>query len=166
MKGYVFDDRFIVEARPGGVFFVGHLLELVASERPGILAPLLAVLEHGPASRDLAELAAVWGLDRDADLAAVAVKAAHQLNHLERRRAGWTHPAQVVDAPNCQALAHFAGARSGRVVGSARARRLDIVRRKAERVAEHERQRRELDDFLGEPSAPFDLAKFMGWPEE
>ena len=165
----IFDNRGIFLNRQGRSFFVAALLELVASDRPDILGPLIEALEHGPASCGLAEVAEVWGIrpeDRAADLGTVAVRAAKHLDRLERRRAGWRHPGQVVDAPNCQALASFANARRVRVVGIARAGRLDILLRKVERVAEVERQRRELNAFLRAPSKPVDLAAFMGWDDE
>ncbi len=164
-----FDIRGILLERQGRHFFVAGLLELVASERPDLLEPLIEALGHGPAGRGLAEVAEVWGVrpeDRDDDLGPVAVKASKHLDRLERRRTGWRHPAQVVDGPNVQALASLAGARRTRVDGIASARRLGIVRRKVERVAEVERQRRQLEAFLRAPSQPVDVAAFMGWDDE
>ncbi len=153
--------------RPGRGFFVAGLLEMVASERPDLLGPLVEVLEHGPAGRGVAEVAEAWGIrpeDRAAEFGAVAARASRHLDRLERRRPGtWRHPDQVVDGPNVQALASLAVARRGRVDGIARAKRLDILRRKLERVAEVERARRELGAFLRAPSKPVDLAAFMGW---
>ncbi len=160
------DNRGIFLNRQGRGFFVAGLLELVASDRPDLLGPLIEALEHGPAGRGVAEVAEFWGIrpeDRADDLGPVAVRTAKHLSRLEKRRTGWRHPAQVLDAPNVPALASFADARRGRVVGIARARRLDILRRKVERVAKLEHQRRQLDAFLRAPSKPVDLAAFMGW---
>ncbi len=160
-------DSAILLNREGRSFFVAGLLELVASERPDLLGPLVEVLELGPAGRGLAEVSEVWGIrseDLAADLGPVAVRAAKHLDRLERRRPGtWRHPDQVVDAPNIEALATLADARHGRTEGIARARRLDILRQKLERVARAEQARHELDAFLREPSKPVDLAAFMGW---
>ncbi len=154
----------------GRSFFVARLLELVASERPNLLGPLIETLKHGPAGRGPAEVGEIWGIrpeDRAADLGAVAVRASRHLDRLERRRPGtWRHPDQVVDAPNVEALATVADARRERADGIARARRLDILRRKLRRVAAVERQRRELDAFLRAPSRPVDLAAFMGWDDD
>ncbi len=169
MNSDIYQNHGIFLAREGRRTFVLGLLELVASEHPDLLGPLLEALEHSPASRGLAEVAEVWGMrpeDRDDDLGAVAVRASKHLDRLERRRTGWRHPGQVVDAPNVYALLDFANARRGRVDGIARARRLDILMRKIKRVVEIERQRRQLDAFLREPSAPLDLAAFMGWRDE
>ncbi len=141
-------------------FLVAGLLELVASERPDLLGPLAEALEHSPARPGLAEVAEVWGVrpeDRAADLGAVAMRAARHLDRLERRRPGmWRKPGQVVDAPNVQALATLADARHGRAEGIARTKRLNILRRKLERIADLEHQRRELDAFLREPAPPVD----------
>ncbi len=145
------------------------LLELVASERPDLLSPLIEALEHSPGSRALVEVAEVWGIqpeNRANDVGTVAARASKHLDRLERRRTGWRHPGQVVDSPNVSALASFANTRRGRVVGIARAKRLDIILRKVERAAEIEHQRRQLDAFLQEPSKPVDLAAFMGWRDE
>ncbi len=155
--------------RQGRGFFVAGLLELVASERPDLLGPLIEALEHGPAAHGLTEVAEVWGIrpeDRADDLGPVAVRASKHLDRLERRRTGWRHPGELVGSPNVAALASLADARRRRVDGIARARRLDIVRRKVERVAEIERQRRQLAAFLKAPSKPVDLAAFMGWDDE
>ncbi len=156
--------------RPGRGFFVASLLELVASERPDLLGPLVEVLERGPAGRGVAEVAEAWGVrpeDRAADLGPVVVRASRHLDRLEMRRPGtWRHPAQVVDGPNVQALATLADARHGRSEGIARAKRLNIIRRKLGRAAEVERARRELAAFLQAPSKPVDLAAFMGWGDE
>ncbi len=163
------DNRGIFLNRQGRGFFVAGLLELVASERPDLLGPLIEALEHGPAGHGLAEVAEVWGIrpeDRADDLGPVAVRASRHLDRLERRRPGtWRHPNQVVDAPNVEALATVADARHGRADGIARGRRLDILRRKLQRVAAVERQRRELDAFLRAPSAPVNLSTFMGWDD-
>ncbi len=141
-------------------FLIAGLLELVASERPELLAPLVEALEHSPARPGLAEVAEVWGVrseDRAAELGAVAMRAARHLDRLERRRPGtWRHPRQVVDSPKVQALVILADERHGRVEGIARTKRLNVLRRKLRRVAEVERQRRELDAFLREPAPPVD----------
>ncbi|MCP3959261.1 MAG: hypothetical protein GY719_15530 [bacterium] len=160
------DNRGIFLNRQGRGFFVAGLLELVANERPDLLGPLIEALEHGPAGHGLAEVAEVWRIrpeDRADDLGPVVVRASRHLDRLERRRTGWRHPGELVGSPNVEALAGLADARRRRVDGIARVRRLDILRRKLERVAEVERQRRELDAFLQAPSKPVDLAAFMGW---
>ncbi len=148
-------------------FHVVGLLELVATKRPELLGPLVEALEYSPARPGLVQIAEVWGVrpeDLAADLGAVAAQASKHLDRLERRRPGtWRHPGQVVDAPNVEALATVADARHERAEGIARAKRLNIIRRKLERVAEVERQRQELDAFLRAPSKPVDLAAFMGW---
>ncbi len=151
-------------------FHVAGLLELVATERPELLAPLVEALEYSPARPGLVQVAKVWGVrpeDLAADLGAVAAKASKHLDRLEHRRPGtWRHPAQVVDSPNVEALATVADARHGRAEGIARAKRLNILRRKLGRAAEVERARRELGAFLQAPSKPVDLAAFMGWGDE
>ncbi len=149
-------------------FFVAGLLELVASERPELLGRLVEALEYSPERPGLVQIADLWGLrpeDLTADLGALAARASKHLDRLERRRSGWRDPRQLLADPNVPALASLANARRRRMAGT-RARRLDIVRRKVERVAKHEQLRRRLDAFLREPSAPVDLAAFMGWDSE
>ncbi len=159
----------ILRSRQGLGDLVAGLLEVVASERPDLLGPLIEALEHSPAGRGLAQVAEVWDVrpeDHSEDLSKLAVCASKHLDRLEKYRTGWRHPNQMVDEPNVQALVSFALERRRRVPGIARARRLDVLRRKLKRTAETERQRQELDAFLREPSAPIDLAAFMGWRDE
>ncbi len=151
----------------GRRIFVAGLLEMVASERLDFLGPFIEVLEHSPAGRGLLEVAEVWGIPpegRATGLGVVAARAAKHLSRLERRRTGWRHPKEIVDAPNVNALVDFADARSSRIDGVARARRLEVLGRKLKRAADVERQRQQLDAFLREkPAQPVNLAAFMGW---
>lgn len=146
----------------GRYFYAVGMLELVSSEQPSLLAPLIDSLITCNLT---GEVCGQWNTSPK-DLLTVARKAAHHLDRLERRRTGWRHPGQVVGDPNCNALASFANARRGRVVGVARARRLHVVFRKCQRHADIETERVRLEAFLRAPSTPVDVNAFMGWTDK
>ena len=165
-KGYAmplhardYEDLLLTPA--GRRFYAVSMLELVSTERPAMLIPLITSLLVGRSVDGVCEL---WGIEPD-ELAEVALRTAKHLSRLERRQAGWRHPDQALDKANCQALASFAEARQARVSGTARSRRLGIVLRKCRRAADAEQSRRKLEAFIREPSQPIDLAAFMGWPD-
>ncbi len=138
---------------------VAGLLELVASERPDLLRPMVKALEYSRAATSVAELVERWGIgpeDRAAELAEIAAKTSGHLDQLQRRRSfGWRHPGEVVDSPpNVAALLAFAYSRRVRVLDLRRRRRLEIMARKLERAAESDRRRRSLERFLNEPARP------------
>ncbi len=84
------------------------VLELVASEYPGVLPFVVENLASSPARSVLMELASLFKVGSPAELAAVAVTAAQQLDRLERKR--WTEPRDVFGevALSSRALEAFA----------------------------------------------------------
>ncbi len=148
---------------------VASLLELVAKKQPDLLGPLVSALEFSPAGRSVGELANRWGVgpsDRVGDLVVLALRTAGHLDRLERKRRHiWRHPREVLDAPNVAALHSFAYGRRLRVSEITRSRRLEIIGRKLARAYEGDRQRRQVERFLSEPSAAVDpewLRDFLG----
>ncbi len=93
------------------------LFELVASERPGLLAPLVAALAESPAADTVLELARSWDLEPDTLVAALR-QAAGNLDRLERRRGRWR--SEPVTVPNVRAVCCLAAARAARVSTSRR----------------------------------------------
>jgi len=147
---------------------VAGVLELVASERPDLIGPLVKALERSPTGHGIAELAKLWGIapeDCTAELAETALITTKHLDRLERKRGvGWRHPRQLVDAPNVPALHSFALCRRGRVTGP-RSRRLEVIGLKLERAADSDRRRQMVETFLREPAPPVDgrwLRDFLG----
>ncbi len=134
---------------------VAGLLELVASEQPSLLRPLVNTLEYSRAAAGVADLVELWGIgpeNRAADLAELAVKTSAHLDQLQRRRGfGWRHPREVIPDSNVAALLAFTYGRRGRIQDLRRRQRLKLIGRKLERAAEKDRQRLELDRFMSEP---------------
>ncbi len=98
---------------------VAVLLELVASERPDLLRPLVKALEYSPAGGGVAELAKQWNVPPSGKhagkLVVIAATTAQHLDRLERKRRNvWRHPREVVDSPNVLALHSFAHGRRDR----------------------------------------------------
>ncbi len=144
------------------------LLELVASERPDLLRPMVKALEYSRAAASVAELVERWGIgpdNRAADLAELAAKTSAGLDSLERTRRAWRHPHQVVEGSSVSALRGFTCGRHGRVQDLRRRQRLEIIGRKLARAAESDRRRRAVERFLTEPARPVDpewLRDFLG----
>ncbi len=147
---------------------VAGLFELVASERPDLLGPLVDALEYSRAAGGVADLVKTWGIgpeDRAGELTLIAAKTSAHLDRLERLRRVWRHPRQVIENPNVPALFAFALQRAARSPGLRKSRRLQIIGRRLERAAESERRRRLVESFLAEPPAPVDrewLRSFLG----
>ncbi len=144
---------------------VTGVLEIVATERPDLLRPLIKALEYSRAVADVAELGDVWGLgppgpeeeDRSGKLFEIAAKTSAGLDQLERKRAfGWDHPRELIDGANVAALQGFAHERRVRVRNTRREARLSLIARKLDQVAEADRRRRAVERFLGEPIKPVD----------
>jgi hypothetical protein len=144
---------------------VVRVLEVIASEQPDLIGPLVEALEFSPARRGLAALAEAWE-EQIADLGDLAIRTARHLDRLEKRSGAWRHPDQVVEAPHVPALASFVVARCDRVTPEPRSRRLNVLAIKLQRIATLEQERRKLEAFLREPMKPVDpewLRDFMGW---
>ncbi len=145
---------------------VAGLLELLASERPDLLAPVVQALTSSPAVAGVTDLVRRWnvGYTTADELAALAAKTAEDLDLLERSRHGWRHPRDVVEDPNLAALHSFVHGRRERLAIKSH-RRLEIIGRKLERAAESDRRREAFERFLAEPVRPVDprwLAEFLG----
>ena len=144
------------------------VIELVASEQ-GVLTPwLLDMLSNSPVRYAILNLATDWQTGDIAGLAAVAQKAAQDLDRLERRR-HWSHPRQVVTEPHLPALYSFARLRNERIRKGGRKKRLEIIGRTLGRLYGRERQKRKIEAFLSEPDGPVDthwLRNFLRHPSE
>ncbi len=150
---------------------IAGLLEVIASERPDLLGPVVATLKlDSDSSGGLQELASSWEVRSPtpasgrSELFEVALKAARDLDRLEKRRGGWRHPREVVEEPNLTVLYSFTLRRieRSRIV---RGRRLRVLASKLERAYEGERQRRMIEAFIYEPVPPVDpdwLRNFLG----
>ena len=125
------------------------MLELVASQRPDLLPVYLDMAANSPARFAVLELASDLKVREIQDLYPVVLKIIADLDRLEKRRAGWRHPNQIVTDPNVGGLLYFCRARIQNVPGIARRRRLEVMARKLERVFEQERTRAWIDDFIG-----------------
>ncbi len=133
---------------------VVKLLELTASHAPELLPFAAELLRAGPLRFAVAELAADWGIGLEL-LPTTVELATLGLDTLDRHRSRWRDPATVLDAPNVGALAALAEARLARVTKPAPRRRLNRVCLKLRRVAEHQRGKQWIVDFLAEsPGAP------------
>ena len=75
-------------------------LELLASECPSVdvLAYVVRTLLDSPARSDLIAMAEAWGVEPH-DLGHTVSRAAEGLHKLERSRAGWREPRQVLISP-------------------------------------------------------------------
>lgn len=128
---------------------IAGVLELVASQRPDLLPIYLDMVSNSPGRFAVLELASDLKVRDTQALYPVVLKISADLDRLEKRRAGWRHPRQIVSSPNVVGLLYFCRARIHNVVGVARRRRLEVMVRKLERVYEQERTRAWIDDFIG-----------------
>ena len=147
---------------------VNSILEVVASERGDCIFWLLDALKSSPARFVVLNLESEWQADSPKAFAALLIKAASDLDRLERR-SGWRHPRHVVESPHIFALSTFAWARRSRISGVVRGRRLDVIVRKLQSIYDQERQKRQLENFLGGPGQPIDpgwLREFLKTPRE
>ncbi len=113
---------------PGGVL---SLLELVASEYPGLLRFTIESLEASPARLALLELVKVFEVERPAELIERTERAAVQLDRLElNAKRKWIDPAEYFggDALPAEALSQFAEARATRWQLHGRRRPPELVR--------------------------------------
>ena len=128
---------------------IAAMLELVATQRPDLLPVYLDLAANSPARFAVLELATELAVRETQDLYPVVLKICADLDRLERRRAGWKHPRQIVTDPNIGGLLYFCNARIQNVVGIARRRRLEVMSRKLQRVHDQERTRAWITDFIG-----------------
>ncbi len=142
------------------------LLELTASERPGLLDVLIWALEDGPVRLTLRGLLADWEIEVK-DLPVVAVRTARELQRLEGRKR------LVLDSPyfarqrHLSMLAGFAAARCARVFAPpSRRSRLARVHRGLEAGLEEARERRRIEALIGIASDPAPAASDPQWLED
>ncbi len=130
------------------------VLELTASEDPGLLDFTAHALGTSAMSFAVDTLATDFGVPRDQVGHAIG-RACRQLDRLENQRGFWRDPAQVVETPNLAALRRVCLVRLDRLPTGARRTRLDKVRRRLEAAWELARTRAFIEDFLGPiPHAP------------
>ncbi len=129
------------------------VVELLASEYPELVPTVVATLASSPARPVLLELLPLFQVKEPAELAAVAITTASQLDRLERR-VRWTVPRDVLGAAAlpAQALAAFAKCRAGRWRNRPAVRpepsRLARVRRLLKEAAGLERARALVEECL------------------
>ncbi len=128
---------------------VAAMLELVASRRPDLLPAYLDMASNSPARFAVLELVADVGLRDSPDPYRGLLKIMADLDQLERRRGGWTHPRQIVSHPNVGALLYFCRARIQNAAGIGKRRRLEVMARKLQRVHEREKTRAWINEFIG-----------------
>ncbi len=123
---------------PPNVRAVADLLDLAADHRRDLLATLLAALKDSEATRvhaeHLADLADACKLAEGPRPYTTAMNIAADLEKLAHTSSHWTHPAQIVERPDAQALHKLCVARIGRENGTAR-ERLEKILQRLERTA-------------------------------
>ncbi len=142
-------------AHPGDISATAVIttLELVASERNDYTLWMLETLKNSPSRFLVLQLEKEWEVENSEALAALIVKAVHDLDRLEKRRS-FQDPRKIVSRPHIPALCSFAQARRGRVEGIARGRRLEAISRRLKRMYDHEQSKRKLEAFMNKPMKP------------
>ncbi len=135
---------------PPNVRATADLLDLVADHRRDLLETLLAALEDSETTREHAErlmdLVADCGLSEVPSPCATAMEISADLEKLAHTSSQWTHPAQIVERPEAQALHKLCVARIGRENGSSRERlekilpRLELTARLTQKAASRRSQ--------------------------
>lgn len=146
-----------VVAMPGMLNFspvqgVAAILELTASEQPELLGLQIHILVNSPMRFAVDQLAAHFGV-ASSEMGATVFQACHDLEKLERRGSRWRDPGEVVEHPNLAALCEMCRARSCRVMGLTRRRRLEAVLRRLRGALELARSRAWIEAFIGPPRA-------------
>ncbi len=125
---------------------VAGMLEVLASQRPDLLAAYLDMASHSPLRFALLELARVCDTGLD-DLGRVVHTASRDLDRLGRRKR-WRHPKDVVRQPNLGGLLVLCRARRERIGGTGQRRRLGVMERKLSEAYEIEKTHRWIVEFL------------------
>lgn len=126
------------------------VLEVLASERPELLAFELEALLNSPFRFAVQELHGALGV-RLEELALVLYAASADLGKLEQLRRAWRDPRKVLSSPNVPCLLILCRARLGRIRGVRRRHKLEVVLRKLGAAHEHARSRAWIEDFIGPP---------------
>ncbi len=124
------------------------VLELLAGEDPDLLDFTAHALNTSATSFAVDTLAADFGVVRDR-VGRTIGRASRHLDRLEKHRASWRDPAEVVETPNLAALRYVCHVRFDRLAPGARRRRLAKVQRRLEAAWELARTRAFIEDFLG-----------------
>ncbi len=124
------------------------VLELIASEQPGMLEFQVHVLCNSTMSFAVQKLAAELGVSPER-LGKVIGRACMDLDRLEKHRGRWRDPAKVLGSPDLGALRYVCGARLNRVSKVARRRRLMSIERRVEAAYNLARTRIWVDAFIG-----------------
>ncbi len=133
---------------------VASMLDLVASQRPDLLTVFLDIIADGPARSAVLRLASDLGVRESHALPPVLLKISADLDRLEKRRTGWSHPRKIVADPNVGGLLYFCRARIHNVSMISRRRRLEIMAKKLERIYDQEKTRAWIADFIGTTGDP------------
>lgn len=114
------------------------LLDLVSDHRRDLMATLLEALKSSESTREhaeqLIELVAACGVDESPSPCATALAISADLERLANTSSHWTHPAQVVQNPDAQALHKLCQARIERATEADR-ERLENIQERLERTA-------------------------------
>ena len=133
------------------------LLEVIASEHPDLLELLTHVLSSGPMSFAVRELAANLDMSPD-ELGRALWRACADLDRLEKYRARWQTPAQVIGPSNLAVLRYVCHARLNRVQTLSRRRRLEMIRKRVEQAYAFARSRAWIESFIGPSPAERETA--------
>ena len=114
------------------------LLDLVSDHRRDLVETLQEALKSAEATREhaeqLIELVAACGVNESPSPCATAMAISADLERLANTSSRWTHPAQVVQNPDAQALHKLCQARIERTTGADR-ERLENIQERLERTA-------------------------------
>lgn len=128
---------------------LASLIDLVANHRSDLLKTFLGILAEADGSCEQAEaltdLVAACGVAEASSPCATAIAIAEDLDKLLEASGHWTHPAQIVERPNAQALYKLCEQRlEGAAAGNERERLSEILPRleRAARLTEKAALRR------------------------
>ncbi len=124
------------------------VLELIASEQPGMLEFQVHVLCNSTMSFAVQKLAVELGVSPER-LGKVIGRACMNLDRLEKHRGRWRDPTKVLASPNLGALRYVCRARLNRVSKVVRRRRLERIERRVEAAYNLARTRIWVDAFIG-----------------
>ena len=134
--------------RASAVEATAAVLELIATEQPGLLEFQLEALLNSAVRFAVSDLATAFDVPVNR-LATVFYQASCDLDRLEQRRGAWRDPVKVLDSPNLAALAYLCRARYQRTRATPHRRKLAAMLRKLEAAQETARSKAWIEAFIG-----------------